>query len=100
MQIVNYQYNTIDVKLWDYLERDTKAIIPADTSLDYHWKPDYRYIYHYCYHADISLWHIPSKLLATARVMDVDCDGNTKQSHIVYHHEVMISNLYGAIAKT
>ena len=26
MQIVNNQYNYIDVKLWDYLERDTAEL--------------------------------------------------------------------------
>ncbi|KAL5491258.1 hypothetical protein EMCRGX_G016511 [Ephydatia muelleri] len=63
-EIVNNQYNCIDVKLWCYLESDAAAI-----GLDI--KP------------------LPRELLKTAIVMDVG-DGTAKQSHIVYHHKAMI----------
>ncbi|KAL5516631.1 hypothetical protein EMCRGX_G002016 [Ephydatia muelleri] len=68
-EIVNNQYNGIDVKLWDYLEHDFKTL--GETSKNHEWNPDFK------------------SLLNTARVMDVEDSGRTKQSHIVYDHKVV-----------
>eukprot|EP00731_Ephydatia_muelleri_P001544 Em0001g1544a len=68
-EIVNNKYNYIDVKLWDYLERDTAAL-----KEDAKTKDDQKPIY--------------SELLNTAIVMDVG-NGTAKRSHIVYHHKAM-----------
>eukprot|EP00731_Ephydatia_muelleri_P001837 Em0001g1837a len=39
-EIVNNQYNGIDVKLWDYLEHDFKTL--GETSKNHEWNPDFK----------------------------------------------------------